>query len=52
MLLHDGMGYINTRGLHDGIRDEAIARLVMGYARRIYDESNDCITIDYASMRE
>ena len=42
--LYDGMGYINIRGLHDGTRDEAIARLVTGYLKRIY---NDLTTMGY-----
>ena len=41
---YDGVGHINTRGLHDGTCDEAIARPVTGHTRRVHDGSSDWTT--------
>ena len=49
--LHDGMGHINTRELHDGTRDEAIARPVTGHTRQVHDGSRDRTATGHASMR-
>ena len=48
--LHEGVGYINTRGSRR-THDEASARPVTGRTRRVHGGSNDWTTTGYVPMR-